>query len=340
MSWRRETGRRCRWMGGAGAMLLALAVGVGCGDPSRKTGRAAAADDEGAVLLEPSGAVLLEVDGEPITASQLEAALRRAPPGTSEAEALRELIELTLVTARAREAGLESRPAVRLAQERAMVQRLLALEVEAKVEVDEAKVRKAYDDFAMEFFVPELVTVSHVLIHLPESVQGDSALVAEAMALGEELSQVLRAAVAAHGGQAPPREVLDALVAPANMRGPFAVHAEHELTFPERAVPPLAGRPPRYPTPVRPFGEAAFALSEQHRVSGPVLTPFGVHVVVFLRKSEAQRPPYESVRDVIRDDLLRRARGQAAAALVEGLRARARIEVDDGAVRELAERAE
>jgi hypothetical protein len=63
---------------------------------------------------------------------------------------------------------------------------------------------------------------------------------------------------------------------------------------------------------------------------GPVRSTFGAHSVRVLSRSEAEQPPFEEVAAQVRDDLLARQRAEASERAYQELRARYRVEVEDG----------
>ena len=52
-------------------------------------------------------------------------------------------------------------------------------------------------------------------------------------------------------------------------------------------------------TMVKPFEDVAFALSEKHRISQPVKTKFGWHIIEWLGKKEGSTPSVDDVKDEV-----------------------------------------
>jgi len=298
-----------------GTILVLAATLVACGGEEGTD--SSAVPERRALLPEPPGEVVARVDGEPITRAQVEAALARAPEGTSPEEALASLIQLHVVSEKARAHELDALPEARVARHRALVQRLLEEQVESVTaeQIDDAAIREAYDRFAVDFFEPELVTASP--------------LVEQARALATEIEAALRAL-----DRTPTADDMDRIGRLANLRGMLTVQVDHDLTFPRRPIPTTGHEKPRYQAVVEPFADAAFALDADDPISPPVLSPFGVHVVVFRERTDGERPPLDEVREEIRQALLERARVQTIEALMRQLRTSARIEVDEAAIQE------
>ncbi|OIP32506.1 MAG: hypothetical protein AUK47_20365 [Deltaproteobacteria bacterium CG2_30_63_29] len=303
--------------------LLALSsFASGCSDEGTDTAQNAPSDE---LLVEAPGEVLARVDGRPIRRSQLDALLTRSAGKLDAEHALAELMELEVMAGEAIKRGLDGSLTSEMAKERAMVQRLLEDRVEELPDnaISDSLVQEMYDTYAMEFFVPELVTASHLLFELP-SAQQTPERVAEVMALAKELRAALKE---------PTEAELERLALLANIRG-YIVRVEKNLTFPLRAVPAMVSETSRYPGVVEPFADAAFALSIEQPLSEPTLTTFGVHVILFKKRTQGRRPPFEVVESRIREDLIARMRSKNLSRLIDKVHQNAKIAVDESAIDE------
>lgn len=76
---------------------------------------------------------------------------------------------------------------------------------------------------------------------------------------------------------------------------------------------------------MKPVEQAAFSLKPAE-VSGVVETQYGYHVIKLLEKIPGEPPPFEEVKDALKQQLAQSRRQEHLQALVNRLRARARIE--------------
>ena len=77
---------------------------------------------------------------------------------------------------------------------------------------------------------------------------------------------------------------------------------------------------------VKPFENAAFTL-EVGKISEPVLTQFGYHVIKVTERREGRSLPFEEVREKLAADLTNRMIGELVGARIEQLRGEADIEI-------------
>ncbi|MDX9723221.1 MAG: hypothetical protein RBU37_20890, partial [Myxococcota bacterium] len=153
-------------------------------------GEPAPSEQEASLLHEVEGQVIARVNGEAISRPELEAMMQRR--GLDERAALQALIELHALSQEAGAHGAEEQLPVRIAHDRALVQRLLTLQVEAsntEDKVESSLIQRVYDDFGLEIFVPEQVTVSHVLLFVP--AQPTPAQLEQVMGIAAEIRAAL-----------------------------------------------------------------------------------------------------------------------------------------------------
>ncbi len=278
------------------------------------------------------GTIIATVNGEGISAEHLEAA-QNATPSASAAEVLAQLIQTTALAQEARARQVLDPYRARWLRRQAAVKRLLQREVEGSVSADSishADLMSTYDSFALGFGNPTLVTASHLLIALPQESRTD-AEIQQAIALLQSLRERLLT-------QTPSDADLIAAARQLLLAG-FDVDVNIDLTFPLRPVPAMPGKEPVFRAVVQPFADAAFALSADAPLSEPVLTSFGVHLILWKHRREEQRPPLAVIEDWLREELVNRTRYTHFDALLTRLRESASIQMDEDLIRDLAREA-
>jgi hypothetical protein len=281
--------------------------------------------------------VVARVNGQPISRARLEAALRRAPPGTTPAQALRALLDLEVLTQAAVAAGLDARPEARDLRDNAALQRMLEQDIEQPISlaaIPPDLPRQAYDNFSLDLFEPELATTSHILIELPEAAQSPARLAAAVAA-----AQALRAHLlsAAPSPTALTATDLNRAAALHNLLG-WTTRAEHNITFPPKPIPPLPGAMPRFPSVVQPFADATARLTPQQPLSEPTVTSFGVHLILLTERRPDLRPAFEVARADIAQKLILAQRRITAKRNVDALAEGADIRLNDEPLEALAQR--
>lgn len=284
---------------------------------------------------DPSEAVA-RVNGQPISRQRLEAAHQRAAPGTSKAQTLRALIDLELLTQEAARLGLDQLPSALDFKHTAAIQRLLEDTIERPISTETLPPElpaQAYEGFSLDIFEPELVSASHLLIELPEAAQTP-----ERVAQARAFAQTLRDQILARSALSLPTAAdLDAVAAFANLSG-WTVRAEHGFSFPARPIAPMPGAQPRFPAVVQPFADAAFALTPQAPLSEPVVTTFGVHLILLIDRRPDLRPAFEAARDDIAQKLITAQRRITTQQLLKRLSDQTPIRLDEEPLNALAKR--
>ena len=278
---------------------LLTALGGGCRRPAAtvRAGETAA----GPV----AGEVVATVDGRAITADQVrrQAVAAAVPPRA----ALADLIDAELLFAEARRRGLEADPEVHAVLAAALARRELAETFEKEVTrevVTEAEIRASYARHADELDRPELRVVAHVLVPFGKPPP-DAARQAQLRARAE---QVLARARAARS--------LDDFKA----IGPALSDATATLLVEE-----LATGPSGYT--VKPFADAAFALTRPGQTSGIVESSFGYHVIWLKQVQPPFQVPLDQVRERLRDGIWPDIRRREFARYLDPLVEKHRIEV-------------
>jgi peptidyl-prolyl cis-trans isomerase C len=201
----------------------------------------------------------------------------------------------------ARRAGVVARPEVDAdgrceTEEDALIRALIAAEV-AVPSAEDAELRRYYDNNRRRFLTAAVYEADHILI---AARRDDDAAFAAARDKAAALRRDLEAA--------PQR---------------FAELAAAHSDCPSGRVGGALGQIGAGET--TPAFEAALAELQPGELSGPVETPYGVHLIRLNRRHDGTQLPYEAVRDRIADYLSVRVRRRAAAQYVGQLIEQAEI---------------
>jgi peptidyl-prolyl cis-trans isomerase C len=181
-----------------------------------------------------------------------------------------------------------------------LVNKVIDAEVNTKISVQPKDVSDFYAKNPDKFVQPESLRASHVLIRLPD--KSDEAAKTKARAETEAILKRLKgganfAAVAKEKSQD---------VGTAQNGGELPVFARGQM--------------------VPAFEEAAFAL-KPGQMSGVVETPFGFHIIKVIERRPAAIVPFADVQAQIAEGLTNEQRQQKIGALIEQLKAKAKIEI-------------
>lgn len=245
------------------------------------------------------GDVVSSVDGAAIRGVEVE---RLANAGAISAEAALERLQAErLLADEAERRGYGSALETRHVTRQALVQALLARDVEA-VDVPQPEIDAAYAAAPTRFEKPELRTATHVLAQLP--AKASAAQDASAQAFIRDVIRRLRASDDLHA-------TLDTL------------RTEHPSGFGLR-VEQLPASPEKGAF-VPEFSSALFSLPAPGVVPDPVRTEFGWHAIVLTEITPAHTTPRAEAEATLRDELATKKRAQSLASLLELLRQRTRV---------------
>lgn len=236
--------------------------------------------------------VVATVDGDKIRLSDLQALhaalparVRRLPIQRIYRPLLDYAITTHLLAKAGRKAGLENEDQVK----RLMTQYLTRVvaqtylrQMTQKLVTDEV-LKKAYEKYKSGFKGEEEVRASHILVKTKKEAQE--------------------------------------VIAKLDKGGDFAKLAKQHSTGPSKAQGGDLGYFQRGQM-VKPFAEAAFALKKGAYTKSPVKTQFGWHVIKLVDRRRKSAPPFERVKDTLRQREARRLQGD----VVKGLREKAKIE--------------
>jgi peptidyl-prolyl cis-trans isomerase C len=286
------------------AVLVLLAV-VACGDDAGETRGPRQQGD-----AEVGGEVIATVDGVAVTAAEVRLAAEQNR--FTAREALTRVMERELLSAEAERLGYGDDPEVRTATKRAMVQALLAREIEAAITpaaIPEAHVRARWRDTA-RYHRPELRVTKHLLARVPRDAS--DAVDATARAIAREAIRELRAA-------ADPGEVL------ARLHG----QTRDGVQIVTEELPPMhAGS-----SLEEPYRDAMLSLAAPGVVPEPARTSYGWHAVVVTEIQAPDEVPFERAEVELREEMTTELRRGRLDDLHEELRERFPVRIDDETVR-------
>lgn len=231
--------------------------------------------------------VLLETEQTRVTSTDFEANLVRIPQEhrmevLASKERIRNLLENLLINktlaAQARSAGLDREPAVgkelELATDRVLAQARVNRAVEELALPNfDVRAQELYKVNIASYTQPEKVHVSHILVEAKKRTPE------EALKL---IQEVRAKAVAGKPFEALAQEYSD---------DPSAKQNKGDLGF------FAAGKM------VKPFSDAAFAMTKSGEISDPVKTDFGYHILQFHEKLPKHVRPFEEVKQEILNEL-------------------------------------
>lgn len=262
--------------------------------------------------------VLASYDGIRVTVADVEAELQRfgaqqreifGQSATSRTNLVREILLRRVLAEMARAEGMDTQPhhqrRVQLMEERLLYENFMAAR-EAEVINDERVEALARDEYRVNrerFVLPDEIRASHILIAVNDSRDEAAA---------RELAGLLRARVlAGQSFEDLAREYSDD--SGSGARG-------GDLGFFGR------GRM------VAPFEQAAFALDKPGDVAEVVLTQFGFHVIRLDERREAGLRAFETVREVLMEEVRTRMRRQVRLGVVSPISDSAAFQVDADAL--------
>jgi peptidyl-prolyl cis-trans isomerase C len=190
--------------------------------------------------------------------------------------------------------------------EQAIVQAVIERELGKKHIINDADVRKYYDEHPDAYKEPEKATVQHILFATRKIPSGEP--------LPQEQRNAKKIAAERAAGRARGGEDFSKLVAELS-DDPESKPKNGELIVPkgQAIVPPQ-------------FEAAAFSL-EPGKISDPVATVFGYHVIKLLAKTPAGRIPLEKVEERIRRGLQREAVQKKLPEFIADLKKEAGVEI-------------
>jgi peptidyl-prolyl cis-trans isomerase C len=283
----------------AGALLLSCAIGA-AGLPALAQDSPAAPAVEAPAAISPD-TVVATVGGEGITegdiafaAEDLQQQLAQMPPEERRPFLVSILIDMKVMAKAAREQQLDQtetfKRRLQYLEEQAL-RRAYFVETVAAGVTPEA-VQKAYDAFVADFKPQEEVRARHILVATKEDAE---AIKAE-LAAGKPFEQL----------------------ATEKSTDPSGTQNGGDLGFFTHGMM------------VKPFEDAAFALTEPGQVSEPVESQFGWHIIRLEEKRQSKPPTLEEVGPQLQQQVMFQAFETSVGKLKEGVA----IEIPDAALAE------
>lgn len=261
-----------------------------------------------AVAAAAAAQVLAEVGGDRISREEFVAAITGLRRGgdlqltlktltrDGHREILDDLIEKRLYVRAARAEGLHKHPDVQRAIDQATNEILAHRYLDTRItnaDVAEAELRAYYDQHKTDLITPAQVKARHIVVKTGDEAQAVLKRIAGGADFARLAEEVsLEASTRAKGG---------------------------DLGWVPRGVM------------TKPFEDAIFALS-LGQISGPIETPYGVHVV----KIEEVRQPAPPSFELVRDDIRLRIRQQRRDQLKKQLAAKIGVTINQSALEALA----
>ncbi len=308
-----------RWPRRGVALALAPLLLVACAQDRGMTGATPSALTEA-----ERGKVVAKIGDATITLEEFERRLNQQSPFsrsrynslTRKKEFLESLVRFELLAMEAKANGHDKDPDVVLAHKQAMVRLLTANEVANLVKIDDisdADIAAYFAEHRADFIKPAEVRAAHILMPDETSARG----------LITDLQAAL--ALAGDGGVA-------AFAQRARQASTDAKTAEQggDLGwFGEPGVSKVS-RSPNAPVVPPAVAKAAFALATVGAVHPePIRSSQGWHVVQRTGHRQAIERSLDEVRTRIRNTLFRSRKAEALEAYVQGLRAKAGVQIDD-----------
>ncbi len=179
-----------------------------------------------------------------------------------------------------------------------IIDQLVKAEVESKVVVDDATVKAYYDAHTDQFFRPEQLKASHILVKVDN--QEDKAKKDEAKAKAEDILKKVKAG------------------------GDFAALAKEFSNCPSSAQGGDLGYFGKGQM-VKPFEDACLAL-KVGEISGLVETQFGYHIIKLTDHRQAGLVPFDEVKEPVAKQLKDREMQTKMREYIENLRKNAKVE--------------
>jgi peptidyl-prolyl cis-trans isomerase C len=251
--------------------------------------------------------VLAEVSNKSFTVEDLNDRIAKLPPYYQEIvrtnkrrfldEALMEMVFYEEAVRKGLDRAKDVRELLEAARRKILIAKLIDTEVDEKIRIDEADIRRFYDEHKDEFKSPEMWRASHILV----STEKEAADIMTELSKGASFEELART------------RSIDATAT----RGGDIGYFRRGQVVPE-------------------FEKTCLALNVGG-MSGIVKTEFGYHIIKLTDKKEPGIEPYEKVRKAIEEELKKAKRAEAFEAFARDLKERYRIRVKEDVFKTLEE---
>lgn len=222
-------------------------------------------------------------------AEDLQQELQQMPPADRKAFLVTVLIDMKVMAQAAREQQMDQtdifKRRLQYLEERALRRAFFSEKIAAEV-TDEA-VEAAYNDYVGGFQPQEEVRASHILV----ATQEDAEAIKAELETGKPFDALARE----------------------KSTDPSAAQNGGDLGFFQRGMM------------VKPFEDAAFALTEPGQVSEPIESQFGWHVIKLVEKRQSEPPAIDALRAQLQQQVMFRAFEDSVGRLKQGME----IEIPD-----------
>ena len=309
-----------RWWTGRTRVLLVAAVLVAAGCGGKDEAKKAEAKDASAEEKLPQGLtpeqaaeVVAKVGDRAITVGDVTDQINRLSPyirrrwaaPEKRKEFLQKLIRIELLSQEAERLGLGNDPEVQRTIKQVMIRLLVKNDLEKNVlptSVDEAKLKADYDKNIDTYKRPEQIRASQIVV---ASEAQAVKLIAELKAKGDD-RKLFRDKAKELSTDAETKE----------RGGDLGYFSRPEQRREDEPVVPKA------------VADAAWALAKIGDIADkPVKTETGFHVIKLTNKKPAMDRPFESVKKLIENRLLRDERRDAMDKFIADLKAKAKVEI-------------
>ncbi len=310
------------WGWGVLGSVLALAGAFACEpapDPeARMVGELDAYDSQLPKRAVDASRVLATVNGHPIYREDLEAYLNAGLAAKTKDDVLEAVIRTVLLADEARRRGYAGNGEVATAFKKALALELLVRKGHGFTEqsIDESSLRAAYEQQKRSRFVHgKKRTVVHALVRPPKgknisSVERGIAAQIQKKVQGAQSESEFRKAVDEFKKESPSASIV------------------------VEKLPPFDGESTAF---VQPFVKGAFGIAyPDERVSVPVETSYGIHVIFVESEGEASNVSFAEARGTLSAEMIDGERREYVATFIEALEKKADIFVYDRVLQESA----
>ncbi len=278
-------------------LAIIMAIAAATCSPS-ETSPAPSSGGGGVPALSPSqvdeSAALAVVNGIPVYRDDL-SAIREAEPHLSWKEALNRRVAEILLSMEARRRGLDTHGDVLRTRQNALAFSLLQARADAisAGSIDAARVEARLEKSKRRFFLGPRRQVVHALVRTGPNFHEDK----KAAQIARELYRSLQSSTSADEFK--------------SIAKPFGDQYAHVKT---ESLPPFDAETPRL---VAPFVKATFAVDfPRTRISPPVHTDFGWHVIFIVEELPGQETTVEEARAILREEIAAEDRVSAIESLL------------------------